>query len=285
MSKTRIVIFSKYRTLQLKSLLRSIRHYSDIDEDEITVLYVENEEIPYDDLKSEFRCRFVRQGNFLQDLLSIVDGSDSEYVCWMVDDLILKDRLSMRAVESFLDRNRDIDCFSLRLGKNIQDGSFPDFDVREDGVLVWETEKGTRKTWDKFWEVSGSIYRKELVSKYLNKCSPDKVSYPNPLESHYAVRMPTYLRPRNRWKRLLLDVRFLISDKSNLMCCFEQSKCFTLGVNLVADREIEYESEASPQELHQKMMDGFIIDYRSIQGVENAWPNAGRKYFSLVRDR
>ena len=69
------------------------------------------------------------------------------------------------------------------------------------------------------------------------------------------------------------------------MACFERSKCFTQGVNLVAERDIDYRSIASPQELHQKMKDGFIVDYRSIHGVENVWPNTGQKYFRLVLDQ
>jgi hypothetical protein len=285
MSNTDIIIFSKHRTLQLRSLLKSIGHYSDISEDEITVLYVESEDIPYNDLRSEFQCRFVPQGSFLHDLRKIVDESSADYVCWMVDDLIFKDSFSMRAVESILDRNPDIDCFSLRLGRNIKDGTPPEFSMREDGVLVWETRRRPTKAWDKFWEVSGSIYRKELVSEYLRKCNPENVSYPNPLESHYSVRMPSRFRPKSRWKKLLLDIRFLASDNSHRMGCFEWSKCFTQGVNLVAEREIDYQTMASPQELHQKMKDGFIIDYRSIHGVENVWPNAGRKYFRLVNDQ
>ena len=284
MSNTQIIIFSKHRTLQLRSLLKSIRHYSDVDEKEITILYVENADIPYDDLKSEFRCHFVPQKSFLQDIRRIVDGSSADYVCWMVDDLIFKDSFSMRSVESVLDTNSEIDCFSLRLGNNIESGNPPRFlEVREN-VLAWETGSGLGKLWNFFWEASSSVYRKTLVSEYLRKCNPHKVSYPNPFESHYYARMPSHHRPKHRMKRLLLNLRFLGARKTNTMACFERSKCFTLGINLVAERELEDVPLASPKELHQKMKQGFLIDYRSIRGVENVWPNTGQKFFRLMRD-
>jgi len=284
MSNTHIIIFSKHRTLQLRSLLKSIRHYSDVDENEITVLYVDSPDTPYDDLKSEFRCHFVPQKSFLHDLRSIVDSSSADYVCWMVDDLIFKDSFSMRSVESVLDTNTNIDCFSLRLGNNIESGMPPQFSELGENVLTWKTGSGLGKLWNFFWEASSSVYRKSLVSEYLRKCNPHKVNYPNPFESHYYVRMPSHNRPKHRIKRLLLNLRFLRAEKTNIMACFEQSKCFTLGINLVAARELEHVPLASPKELHQKMKQGFLIDYRSIGGAENVWPNTGQKYFRLMRD-
>lgn len=285
MSNTEIIIFSKNRSLQLKSLLKSINHYSDIRDNEISVVYTTVPEVPYDSLTSQFGCRFIQQGDFLNDLIGIVEGSDSDYVMFMVDDLIFKDNFSLRGIERFLDSSPEVNCFSLRLGKNIQDGRYPQFSEAGENMLVWETESGLGRLWNFFWELTSTVYRRKLVSRYLRKCSPRKVSYPNPLESHYYVRMPSNLRPRNRMKRLLLDIRFLTADNGNRMACFERSKCFTQGVNLVAERDIDYRSVASPQELHQKMKDGFIVDYRSIHGVENVWPNTGQKYFRLVLDQ
>jgi hypothetical protein len=283
-SNTQIIIFSKHRTLQLRSLLKSLRHYSDIEENEIAILYIESPDTPYDDLKSEFGCHFVQQKNFLEDLRTIVDHSTADYVCWMVDDLIFKDSFSMRSVESVLDTNSSIDCFSLRLGNNIESGKPPRFSEVGENVLTWETGRGLGKLWNFFWEASSSVYRKTLVSEYLRKCNPHKVSYPNPFESHYYARMPSHHRPKHRINRLLLNLRFLLAKKTNMMACFKQSKCFTLGINLVATRELEHIPLASPVELHQKMKQGFLIDYRSLRGVENIWPNTGQKYFSLHRD-
>ena len=32
------------------------------------------------------------------------------------------------------------------------------------------------------------------------------------------------------------------------------------------------------------MDEGFVIDYRSLHSVINAWPNAGSKHFRLVKE-
>jgi hypothetical protein len=284
MSNTDIIIFSKSRSLQLKSLLRSIRHYSDIRDDEINVIYTTVPQIPYESLTSEFGCRFIPQGDFLTDLKNIIDGSPNKYVLFMVDDLIFKDSFSLRKIEDFLDGKSEVDCFSLRLGKNIQDGTSPQFVSESDGMLVWDTGKGLGKLWNFFWEVSASAYRKSLVTKYLRKCNSGRVSYPNPLESYYYTRMPSH-RPRgSSIKQILLALHFLGANKTNRMACFEKSKCFTLGVNLVAERNIDYKTVAGPEELHKKMHEGFVVDYLSIEQVENEWPNAGAKYFQLIKE-
>ena len=284
MPNTDIVIFSKDRTLQLKSLLRSIGHYTDITEEEINVLYTTRPDIPYESLIGEFRCNFVRQESFLDDFESIVESSSGEYVMFMVDDLIIRDGFSLRRAESFLDANRDVDCFSFRLGRNIQDGHEPQFSVRDQDILVWDTGPGLGRTWNYFWEISSSVYRKELVRKFLRKCDRRNVKYPNPLESRYYARMPTHAQGKNRIKQLLVSLWFLTSNKTNRMACFEKSKSMTQGVNLVAARNIDYPTLYEPEELHRKMEDGYIIDFKSLQAVVNTKPNAGSQNFRLVKE-
>ena len=178
--KTKTIIFSKNRTLQLKSLLRSLRENSDMDDAEIDVIYTTEADIPYEPLMSQFACRFVRQGDFLADVREAVAGSDCSYVLFMVDDLICRDTFSLRRVESLLDRRSDIDCFSLRLGRNIQDGAAPDFESVDDDVLVWDTAPSLGRTWRYFWEVSSSLYRRDLVLEYIGRCDPSRGEFPQP---------------------------------------------------------------------------------------------------------
>ena len=284
MSKTLIIIFSKDRTLQLKSLLRSIRYHSDIQDDEIAVLYTTSPDIPYESLITEFGCNFVRESSFFADVKQIIDQSEATYVQFMVDDLIFRAEYRLRTVEAFLDKNRDVDCFSPRLGKNIQDGLAPQFGSRDDGFLVWDTADGLGRTWNYFWEISSSVYRRELVDQYLNRCDPRKVTYPNPFEYFYYGRMPSYLGPTNGIRGLVNRARFLGARRFNRMACQAKSTCFTQGVNLVAGRDIEYRTTFEPFELHQRMLEGFIIDYVSLHGVANRKPNAGSGDFRLTRD-
>jgi hypothetical protein len=283
--KTKTVIFSKNRTLQLKSLLRSLRENSDMDDAEIDVIYTTESGIPYESLMSQFACRFVRQGDFLADVSGAIEGSDCSYVLFMVDDLICRDTFSLRRVESLLDRRSDIDCFSLRLGRNIQDGAAPDFESADadDDILVWDTKPSLGRTWRYFWEVSSSLYRRDLVQRYIRRCHPGKINYPNPFESHYYSCMPSHIGG-HPVKRLIRGIRSIGVRRPGRMACFERSKCFTQGVNLVAQRNIDYQTLFEPQVLHDKMEEGFVIDYESLREIENTRPNVGSKYFQLVKD-
>ena len=125
-----------------KSLLRSIAHYSDIAEEEMTVLYTTSPEIPYDTLKSEFACRFIQDSTFLNDVRNIVEGTKNDYVFFMVDDLIYREEFSLRRIETFLDENPDIDCVTPALGRNItglgrraRDLQQPEFSIRDGEFL------------------------------------------------------------------------------------------------------------------------------------------------------
>ena len=281
--KTKTVIFSKNRTLQLKSLLRSLRENSDIDDAEIDVIYTTEADIPYEPLMSQFACRFVRQGDFLADVREAVEGSDCSYVLFMVDDLICRDTFSLRRVEGLLDRRSDIDCFSLRLGRNIQDGAAPDFESVDDDILVWDTKPSLGRTWRYFWEVSSSLYRRDLVLEYIGRCDPRRVSFPNPFESRYYSCMPSHIGG-HPVKRLVRGIKTIGVRRRGRIACFERSKCFTQGVNLVAERDIDYQTLFEPRELHDKMEEGFVIDYQSLRQIENTRPNVGSRYFQLVKE-
>ena len=291
MSNTDIIIFSKQRTLQLKSLLRSIAHYSDIAEEEMTVLYTTSPEIPYDTLKSEFACRFIQDSTFLNDVRNIVEDTKNDYVFFMVDDLIYREEFSLRRIETFLDENPDIDCVTPALGRNItglgrraRDLQQPEFSIRAGEFLVWDTAPGLGVVWNYFWGQTSYIYRKDLVLKYLLKCDPGKQTFPNPLESFYYSCMPTHHLGGPFLKRTAVRFRFLLARKTNRMACFERSKGFGQGVNLVALRGIDHTQLFEPSELHRKMEEGYIIDFRSLEKVENTWHHPGSQYFKLAKD-
>lgn len=282
MKKTHIIIFSKNRTLQLKSLLLSLKHYSGIDEKNITVLYKADPEISYETLINEFNCKFVKQGDFLQDVTNIINGSGAEYIGFMVDDLIFYGSFNCDVIENFMDSRKDVDGFTLRLGKNIKRGNAPDFKDAGNGIVTWDTARSQGKYWNYFWELSSSIYRKGLVMKYISRCRPEKERFPNPFEAHYYTCMPT--TRCDGIVRLVNSIRFVFNRKSARVACFEKSKCFTQGVNLVADIGAERKEFHSIEELHNKMLEGYVADYLSLKDVETENPQPGPTFFKLVKE-
>lgn len=281
-SKTRFVVFSKNRTLQLKSLLISLFEQTDIPPGSVTILYVATGEISYDHLIDKFPdCQFVRQNIFLDDIREIVAGSNSEYVGWMVDDLICRDGFSLSFIEKYLDENSDVDAFSLRLGKNIQPRELPVFILEDNETMVWDTSPRYGKHWNYFWDLSSSIYRRALVDEFLSKCDSATETFPNPFETRFFSLMPATLH--TGLAGLVNRLRFPFRRRYGRMACFQRSKVLTQGVNLVADIVGDDRAQQfSPEELHAKMLEGMVVDFRGLRGVDNEFPNVGHQYFKLI---
>jgi hypothetical protein len=280
------ILFSKQRTLQAKSCLLSLTALSDVRPEEITVLYVESADIRYDELKRQLPCRYVRQQNFYQDVLGIVADSAQPLVGFLVDDLIFREAFSSREIIELMAAHPELDCFSLRLGRHIVDGPAPAFDLLRPGVLTWKTAPGLGRTWNYFWELSSSIYRRSHVLHYLHRCRPEMITFPNPMEYVYYRMMPNVypiagpaLRTRARH---VLWAAFCSAARIKKMACFEKSRAFTQGINLVADRGRAYDTLLEPVKLHALFLQGHVIDFSSLKDIANPKPNAGRAYFRLL---
>ena len=279
-----LVIFSKDRTLQLKSLLLSIRANYPVAEENIHVIYKNSiEGISYEPLIRKFDCDFIKQGDFLDDVKNIVKGSSGEYFQFMVDDLIVTNEVSPEFIVKFMDSHTDVDSFCFRMGTNIKCGRQPDFDMPEDGVIVWNTSKKWGKHWNYAWDVSSSLYRRKTVEEYLSKCRHRRETFPNPFEDHYYSCMPS-TKPLPLHVELVNATRFFFRKKSMRIASFEKSVCFTQGVNLVADIEDDREQQYDPSTLHQKMLDGFVVDYNSLRDIYPEQPNAGHAFFKLIKE-
>lgn len=278
--KTNIIIFSKNRTLQLKSLLLSLHYYSDVPEENINIIYKADPDISYEPLIKRFKCNFIKQGNFLEDVRNVVNSSKSGYVWFMVDDLIYRQPFSLEKIESFLDTHKDVESFCLRLGKNIERGKAPEFIYQKDDFCVFDTSEDLGKYWNYFWELCSSVYRRELVLKYLSKCRPDKETFPNPFEFHYYACMPT--TRISGFLKLINSIRFVFKKKSDRVACFSESKCFIHGVNLVAELNDGREEPYEIKLLHKRMEEGYVVDFIPDKSIKIDSPSPGHKYFKLI---
>lgn len=282
------ILFSKHRTLQAASCIQSLTTLSDVAAEDITVLYVDSAEIDYAPLQRAFPCQFVRQTNFYSDVLRAVRNATSPFIAFLVDDLIFREHFSAARTSVLLHRYSDLDAFSLRLGMNIEDGRPPRFEILEPDVRAWNTAPGLGTSWNYFWELTGGIYRREMVLAYLERCPPHIVTFPNPMESYYYAVMPNTLMSSRGMLATLRHPKYLYwrlfqrKATTKRMACYEKSIAFTQGVNLVANRSITYDTHVSPQQLHALYMMGYRIDFHCLSGIRNTKPNPGRKYFRLV---
>jgi hypothetical protein len=280
--KTTAIIFSKDRTLQLKSLLLSLRTKTDLPEEAINIIYKNTiPEISYRPLIDEFKCQFIEQDIFLDDVKKIVSKSSSEYFLFMVDDLIFRDKASLERVERIMEEHANIDSFCFRMGKNIQSLPQPEFEKIEENIVAWDTKRDLGKHWNYFWDLSSSLYHRKLVEKYLTKCRLDKETFPNPFEDHFYQCMPN-TKPTSAHIAAVNAARFALKRKSAKIACFETSRCMTQGVNLVADIPDDSREETfSPLELHSKMLEGFIVAHDNLPPPNQ--PNAGTRFFRLEK--
>jgi len=278
-----VIIFSKDRTLQLKSLLLSMRENYPVPEKNIHIIYKNSlEGISYEPLKNEFSCNFISQGDFLEDVKKTVHSVSGSYFQFMVDDLIITDKVEPGRVVDFMNSHPETDSFCFRMGKNIKCGTQPEFSVPEKGIIMWETSKRYGKHWNYAWDVSSSLYRRKTVEEYLSKCRHDRETFPNPFEDHFYSCMPS-TKPLPVHVELVNAVRFMFRKKSMRIASFEKSVCFTQGVNLVADIDDDRAQQYDPLTLHKKMLEGYIIDFRSLKDIYPEQPNAGHTFFKLVR--
>jgi hypothetical protein len=80
------------------------------------------------------------------------------------------------------------------------------------------------------------------------------------------------------------SLRFAFRRKSRALACFRKSKSFTQGVNLVASTGSERTEYFSTNDLHDKMLEGYIADYKSIKDIHPEVPQPGPEYFKLVKE-
>lgn len=291
MSKIQWILFSRDRTLQAKSCIKSLVHFASISAEDITVLYDDSEKVSYDPLKKEFACRFVKQkkdGDFYSTIRNVINGIRKPYVSLLVDDLIFRDSVDCAMIERIMDRRPDVDAFSLRLGKNIKLGPIPDFEELEPGILTWKTERGLGKHWNIFMEISSSIYRREAILEYLNRCTESDIKYPNDVEIHYQRITPNHYVTSLGVKCLLRHPQYFLwslfarEKMSKRYACYEKSRSFTQGINMAAPDQQNFDIVVTTEKLHELYNKGYWIDYDCLKDIENSEPNAGVNYFRLV---
>ena len=268
MNNTTIIIFSKNRTLQLKSLILSMLHYTDINLKNIYVIYkCDSETISYKSLIDEFKSvNFIKEGMFLQDVKNIIKNSTTDYFQFMVDDLIVRTSYTYKDIESLLDSEANIDSVAPRMGLNITVEPKPEkFIEYSNGFISWQTDSNLGAEWNYCWDMSSSIYRRKLVETYLIRCRPTKEFFPNPFEDHFYQCMPT-TRKSTCIVNIINAIRFLFSKKSITIACMKESLVFVQNVNEVAAIDNPGKDKYTPEFLHKKMMDGYIVDYEKVNG-------------------
>ena len=209
-----VIVFSKDRPMQLHAYLESILHFSDIEEHQISIIYVESDHILYDRVKCEFpAAKWIRQKDFYADTLSCIQDAE-DVVMFGCDDVIFTGVFNIQIIEEILGNESSIWGFSLRLVRNI--APFPPQAIVSKDFCIWDWTMVESPHFAYPWELDCTLYRKEDVLAIMNRIGAGVLRNQNDLE---AV-------PAN-------NAQWLIPKKR--MCAYMQSKAFVITVNRVQD--------------------------------------------------
>tara|TARA_R100001377_G_scaffold65014_1_gene40456 strand:+ start:211 stop:1092 length:882 start_codon:yes stop_codon:yes gene_type:complete len=196
------IIFSKDRALQLDLTLKTIGKNFDLCDD-VIVIYKTSErqyKESYENLKAEHpNVSFYEQSHSLfVDILGIVSGAASNYVCFFTDDNIVYRKVSINNLQLNHVFNSGASCLSLRVGVNTTQRDYGDGTLRNDNIpgevfsdppfIVWNrTSIPTCGYWAYPLSVDGHIFKRETMLEF---CIELEV-----LNKHYQHRGI----PRENW--------------------------------------------------------------------------------------
>jgi hypothetical protein len=261
------IFFSKDRALQLDAAIRSF-HAScrDSSVSRQSVIYAcsdENHEKQYRALKKVYpMVRFVREENFLQDLLSILSGNPctrSPHLLFLVDDNVFVRSWSIKNVTAYLESEKDSAIgLSLRLGRNTtfcyslnKEQEIPPFAEVSPEIMKF---KWTEAACDFAYplEVSSSVYRTEQILPLLLS-EAGEVTNPNTLE--------VFLHEKRRF----------FAESHPFLLCFNRSVTFCNAINVVQSSFFNRSSNDPhylAPELLRRFRLGYRIDLHSFSGFE-----------------
>ena len=261
-----VVVFSYNRPLQLELFLRSLHEYV-TGIASIHVIYradTEKYNDGYDILKSEYPAiTFIRQsdnptGDFKELTLRATFSTQTPYIVFAVDDIVVKEPFSLPATVALLEKHQAYG-FYLRLGIHITycySENYPvhahDLKEVEPDVFSWTFSQGNGD-WGYPHSVDMVLYRKADVRVDLEQLA---YTSPNTLEAAWAAR----------------GISMRIKNKKGL--CYTTTKIVNIPLNRVQTNFYNRSMNLySPEELLDLFFDGYRIDYAPLHGIRNESPH------------
>ena len=105
--------------MQLHAYIESLLQFSDIKEEDISILYSCTDGISYDKVIETFKqVNWLKETVFYENLSDLIEKS-SNMIMFGCDDVLFKNNFSIKVAEELLNKKEDVFGFSFRLGKNI----------------------------------------------------------------------------------------------------------------------------------------------------------------------
>ena len=255
-----LVIFSYDRPIQLYALLESIHNNLQGLESTTVIYRSSNDQFTqaYKRLENIFPSTyFMRQGsNPAQDFKPLVlqafKAGKAPYICFAVDDIIVKERADLQEVTRAL-ANTNAYGFFLRLGTHLtscytenKSQPVPPLTPIYSCMNMWTFKDGTHD-WGYAHTVDMTIYRKkDIIEDFAT------IAYTNPN------------RLEGRWSK---NTQKHLNDKG---LCYDKAIVVNIPTNLVQDVCNNRHMNAwTTAQLLEKFNNGQKIDISAIQGIRN----------------
>lgn len=191
------IVFSRDRALQLDALLES--WFAQVDGPaKLVVLWTASpvHEVSYRELAGKWasRVEWVRESNFREDLVSIVERDSSTHLFFMTDDALILRPFAMEQVllpdprhEIFsLCHSRDLDWCFVHQKAQIA----PPLEPRSDGTFSWQWKDGEAfSDWSFPLSVDGKFFLREEMEVLLSDLP---FGSPNTLEQSLQIYQPLF---------------------------------------------------------------------------------------------
>lgn len=299
------IVFTKNRPMQLDAYLESLYRYFPSELIQTYVIY--KEELfaqEYERLFDKFRdCIVVREGDFHQDLMHVLDHVQTKYILFGVDDVVFFDSVDFNVIDrTFVEQEDNIFGFTLRFS--------PD-SLKDSGDVITEktiaNETVCRLNWKNGqtihtrypFEVSCSFYSTELVKKIVN----NSMSGSNLVKSMFMPDSFIIRHLNKRWKRKILKrcgfffnpntfeswpCRWSKNHSEQLpdYTYFQKLCGCAIHINMVntSTRNTHYGTdEHTIETLNDRYKDNYRIDIDFVAERRPTEPGGGREFFRLKK--
>jgi hypothetical protein len=173
------IVFTKNRPLQLEAYLESLYHHIPREMIQTYIIYKEEQfDEQYSQVFSCFPdCVVIREKNFHDDLVGLLNRIDTKYVLFGTDDVVYYDSVNFAVIdETFELFQEDIFGFSLRLNHEsleYQEDTLASVEVGGEKVYRINWKRAQSRNAKYPFELNSTVYTTSLVRQILARVSKD----------------------------------------------------------------------------------------------------------------
>jgi glycosyltransferase family protein len=262
-----VIVFTKDRPMQLEAYLESLIYYSNLNEQQISIIFKENKKIGYKKVIHKYsNCNWIYEDNFYENLIETIDASNN-FIMFGCDDVVFKKNLPINYAKNLLSNNKDIFGFSFRLGKNIK--PVPKNAIKVNSHLEWNWASVNEAHYNYPWELDCTLYRKSDIQDVLRSTN-EFIKNPNYLESIFANNSINFIK------------------RPKLACADDINQAIVITINRVQNTHLnptDSSQNTSIEHLNYLYNEkNKKLDIHKISQLKNTKIHVGSEYFILEGD-